>query len=394
MNHDMRWVTIPRENLVDLLLDEDIYREYSTSIPLNIDEQNKLAIGYKKDNICGEWKDVPAVVVLGDKSIIEILSWIRVYADDVFPISQFARVVQQSDWNIFGRQTYIARTESFWPSRWASVAVGETLGQSETEVDLKNMPLSRIASSLSLPMGRTESLFGRGEPTRVCVERLRAVSEDIRFGRRAVGVDQLIQIWTMCGTHIEGNKEPEEAVDIVLSTFASILDSSSIRSLTYSAGLLDDYGGLQSDSVEERVMAFTKLAQYVSSGNSVMNPDIGAAMLAAGCFLVGRGTSHAFLLRRFQNAAPPAFAWFGLIAALSGPRCWDGPWLRAVKGAERLLRADFSWGDTPSADIGWSEFSWLAGVFDDVQHLTSLPKMLPRTLGWRALRHSVWNLTV
>lgn len=69
------------------------------------------------------------------------------------------------------------------------------------------------------------------------------------------------------------------------------------------------------------------------------------------------------------------------MAALAGPRAWDASWLRAVKGAERLLRTEFSWSNAPSADICWPEFAWLAGTFDDVDQLANLPKMLPRTLG-------------
>ncbi|MNL28481.1 hypothetical protein D3C87_1501250 [compost metagenome] len=97
--------------------------------------------------------------------------------------------------------------------------------------------------------------------------------------------------------------------------------------------------------------------------------------------MVGRSTSHAFLLNRFRRVAPAAFAWFGLIAAIAGSRCWDSAWLRAVKGAERLLKPRFGWADISSADIGWAEFAWLAGSLDDVDQLIGLPKMLPRTLG-------------
>jgi hypothetical protein len=69
------------------------------------------------------------------------------------------------------------------------------------------------------------------------------------------------------------------------------------------------------------------------------------------------------------------------MAALAGSRCWDGAWLRAVKGAERLLKPRFEWTDTSPADIGWAEFAWLAGSLDGVDQLVELPKMLPRTLG-------------
>ncbi|MFY3456323.1 hypothetical protein ACOTJD_06675 [Achromobacter xylosoxidans] len=379
MNHDLRWFAVSREDIVDVLLGEAMPRGLSTLNLPDAGSQNTLVLGYK--GAPGRTREVPSVVILEDDSTAEVLSWIRVYADDVFPISQFARVVQHSDWKVFDHQMHDASDEAFWTARWASVAVGETLGQSEAEVDLQNMPLSRIASSLSLPVGRTTRLFGGGEPTRLCVERLRAIVEDNRFGRRAVGVDQLTPVWAMCGARAGGFIEPDKAVDIILSAYTSNLSPASTRSLLRGTEHLSGYPGLRSDSVEERVMAFTELSNDVSRSTSLQMAEVGALMLASGCFLVGRGTSHVFLLNRFQRVAPTAFTWFGLIAAMSGPRFWDGSWLRAVKGAERLLRADFSWGDVPSADVSWCEFSWLASMFDDVEQLASLPKMLPRTLG-------------
>ncbi|WP_421831599.1 hypothetical protein [Limnobacter sp.] len=381
MNHDLSWFNVAREDLVDVLLGEVSPSATSGTVLLDLEgHPSGVAVGYAKGPLKSKGNEFPSVVVLGGDSFAETLSWVRVFADDVFPISQFARVITRLDWKVFGHR-HAEITQIFWPTRWASVAVGETLGQSETDVDLANMPLSRIASSLSMPVGRTTKLFGSGEPTRICVERLRLISEDTRFGRKAIGVDQLASIWAMCGANIQENIAPEEVVDIVLSACSSTLNKASSRSLLPEPDYLIDYPGLRSDSIEERVKTFMELGKEVARSSSFPTAEIQAALLASACFLVGRGTSHVFLLNRFQRTVPAAFPWFGLLAALSGPRSWDGSWLRAVKGAERLLRAEFSWSDVSSADIGWSEFSWLATTFDDVKHLTLLPKMLPRTIG-------------
>lgn len=381
MNQDLRWFAVAREDLIDVLLGEEGPRGIGSPTPPDIEYQpGMIALGYKAKLRHSGGREFPAIVALDDRSAIETFSWLRVYSEDAFPISQFARVVLQSDWKVFGQFDELPR-DFFRPERWASVAVGETLAQADSEVDLQSMALSRVASSLSLPVGRTASIFGNGEPTRVCVDRLRAITEDSRFGRRNIGVEELTPIWALCGASVDEHIDPSEAADVVLAACNSHLRDHSSSTSWNSEDFLGAFPRLRSDSIEQRVVAFNELAQEVSRLSPALIAGLGAAALAAGCFLVGRGTSHAFLLSRYQRVAPSAFAWFGLMAAFAGPRSWDRAWLRAVKGAERLLRSEFTWGDAPSADIGWGEFSWLAGTFDDAEHLASLPKMLPRTLG-------------
>lgn len=380
MNRDVHWFAVGREDLVDVLLGEEAPREPGAPSPLSRGT-NGLSLGYEVKAGHSVEASLPVVVVVEDQAAAETFSWLRVYAEDVFPISQFARVVRISDWEVFGPEAQGKDIENFRPGRWGSVAVGETLAQSDSEVDLRNMPLSRVASSLSLPVGRTTSLFGHGEPTRVCVDRLRTICDDARMGRRALGVDQLAPIWALCGVSLDEHIEPQVVVDLVVNACSAHLRDAKPEVRWEGAEFLARHAGLRSDSVEQRVMAFSELAQEIARLPSLHIAGIGGTLLAAGCFLVGRSTSHVFLLNRFQRIAPSAFAWFGLMAAFAGPRTWDAAWLRAVKGAERLLRPDFAWTDTSTADIGWAEFSWLAGTFDNLEQLASLPKMLPRTLG-------------
>jgi hypothetical protein len=144
---------------------------------------------------------------------------------------------------------------------------------------------------------------------------------------------------------------------------------------------LKQYNALQSDSIEDRTIAFKKLAGEIML-NFADQPysSYSSALLAAAAFLVGRGTTHAFMLRPLAKRLPTVFIWFGLIAALSGPRTWDANWSRATKGIERLLRSKFDWCDPPSTDLCWAEYSWLANAFDGVEVFSELPKMLPRVL--------------
>jgi hypothetical protein len=142
---------------------------------------------------------------------------------------------------------------------------------------------------------------------------------------------------------------------------------------------LADHPDLYDDSFESRVIAFNRLAAYaldVANRSSRVSQSM-SAVLAAGAFLVGRGTSHFFLLRKMAVLAPSSFIWFGLMAALMGPRGWHGQWARTVKGFERQVRGGFSWGQPVSGDISWEEYSWTiknisaANAFNDVARLVA-----------------------
>ncbi|THF65623.1 hypothetical protein E6C76_08610 [Pseudothauera nasutitermitis] len=384
MTEVIRWFAVGREDLLDVLLGEaSPSGQSSSSPPLPDLRVGKLALGYL-DNDGAEMSSMsgPSLVIVEDESATETMSWLRAFADEAFPISQFARVVKLSDWVTFSsKRKNSSHVGSFYPERWASVSIGEVLAQAESDVDLRNMPLSRLASSLTLPVGRAFHLFGSGDATQQCVDRLRTISSDSRFARKPVTVSQFTPIWALCNARIEGHFEVHESVLIVAEAASGFLRDQ-VDPVSVEGGLfLERYTGLRSDSAEERVMAFNEFSDDVLRLPASQLASSGAFMLAAAAFMVGRSTSHAFLLNRFRRAAPAAFAWFGLIAALAGSRCWDGAWLRAVKGAERLLKPRFEWTDTSSADIGWAEFAWLAGSLDDLDQLVGLPKMLPRTLG-------------
>jgi hypothetical protein len=377
MNGVIRWFTVSREDLLDVLLGEAAPDGKSLDEPSLADLRlGKLALGYRDDD--GEAISTlsrPALVVIGDDFATETMSWLRVFADEAFPISQFARVVKLSDWVMFSSKKNFDSFQYIQLQRWASVSVGEALAQAESDVDLENMPLSRLASSVTLQVGRSSHLFGDGKGTQECVSRLRAVSDDSRFARRPISVSQLAPIWTICHTRIEGDLEAHESAFMVVREASEFIR---MESGPMSAGghrFLARYPGLQSDSAEERVISFNEFCDEVLSFRGSELASSGAFLLAAAGFMVGRSTSHV------RKTAPMAFVWFGLIAAFAGPRCWDAAWLRAVKGAERLLKPRFDWTDTSSADIGWAEFAWLAVSLPSVDHMIELPKMLPRTLG-------------
>lgn len=386
MKHDtIRWTAVDRENLIDVLLGE---HEPVNAGRLTLPEQElragKVAVGYPDVRRMHGYAP-PSLMVIADESATETFSWLRTYAGEVFPLSQYARVVLASEWSQFQARRDSPEFGEQRSDRWASVAVGEALCQVDGETDLQNLPLSRIGGCFSAPVARAALLWGHNEATRHCVDRLRILETDRRFGRRSAGVEQLLPVWSIAGSHINEHVSPSDAATLVLDAADRYLGANDAKSGELaSLARLRDFPGLSSDSVEERVGAFNRLTlevlQQAHPAKGSAHSNLASVALAAAALLVGRSTSHVFLLQRTLRFAPTAPAWFGAMAALAGPRIWDAPWLKAVKGAERLLRPEFNWLEVPTGDVCWSEFAWLAGTFDGPDVFLTLPKMLPRTL--------------
>lgn len=387
MKHEeIRWATIDREDLLDVLLGEhqptDLGRYIQPELGLG---GVRLSIGYRDAQNRGGYK-VPSLVVIADGIATETFSWLRTFADEASPLSQYGRVVLASDWRRFEVRRETIGFGDQRPDRWSSIAVGEALSQMEGEINLLNLPLSRFAGCFTTPIARAALIWGQDEATRICTNRLRQLESDRRFARRPIGVEQLLPVWAIGTAGIEEHLPPLAAASYVLDAAGAYYKANdSMSTPLLSSLMLKDVRGLSSDLIEERVSAFNRLAsdilQRAQPNRSAASLALDSLLLAGAAFQVGRGTSHVFLLQRAQGFAPAAAAWFGAIAALAGPRAWDKAWLKAAKGAERLLRPEFSWLETSSADICWAEFAWLAKVFDGLEVFLELPKMLPRTLG-------------
>lgn len=386
MRHDeIRWATIDREDLLDVLLGEhqlpDLDRIQSD---LSL-RGAKLAVGYRDVRGGGRY-EVPALIVVPDDTATETFSWLRTFADEASPLSLYGRVALASDWRQFEMRRNVMGTSEQRPDRWSSIAVGEALSQMESETSLQNLPLSRFSGCFTTPIARAALIWGSNEATHACTNRLRLLESDRRFARRPVGIEQLLPVWAIASARIEEHLSPSEAASYVLDAAGAYYGAYDRKgAVLASSPMFNEIPGLSSDSIEERVGAFNRIAsdilQRAQSSRSTPAPAFDSLLLAAAAFQVGRGTSHVFLLQRAHGFAPMAAAWFGAMAALTGPRAWDKGWLKAAKGAERLLRPEFSWLDISGADICWAEFEWMAETFDGLDVFLELPKMLPRTLG-------------
>jgi hypothetical protein len=308
----------------------------------------------------------------------ETMSWLRVFAREAFPLSQFSRVVSDADWELLGSAKSEGRESR--TDRWASIVLGEILAQGEPDAEIESIPLSRAAACFSASIARAEFVHDSFEVTRLCTNRLRSIADDGRFVKRVIPIDALVPVWAAASAFADDTSSLFEIVELALHA----AESSERRSITLSEpqATLKSYPNLFSDSIEDRVVAFQRLgSDLVGSGiKQRKQSSIDAAMLAAGAFLVGRGTSHAFLLRKHPSLAPMAFVWFGLMAAFRGARGWDPVWLRAAKGVERQLRTTFSWQDPPAADVCWTEFEWLSTTISGPPAFSDLSRLFIRTL--------------
>ncbi|UWE15239.1 hypothetical protein [Herbaspirillum huttiense] len=291
-------------------------------------------------------------------------------------MSQFARVLPMSDWERLSRRELgpdfpgVQRAD-----RWASVVLGEILAQSENETAVGAIPLAIAGSCFSTAVARTNLLHGSYEAMFMCINRLEQLELDRRFQKRAISLAQLSPAWDTLNSPVNDEFSAQDAAIFVAEFAAQEANSSKQIKIPY----LSDFKGLFSDSIEDRVIAFQRLsASLLAFKNSKEERGHMDVLVAAAAFLVGRGTSHSFLVGRAGREFATAYIWFGVIAALAGPKAWDTNWFRTAKGIERTLRAPFDWTDAPSADVSWLEYSWMSKAFDNNTVFNEIPKMAHR----------------
>ncbi|MCT9072391.1 hypothetical protein [Cupriavidus gilardii] len=376
----IRWQIFPRDIIPEVLFggQQPLSSVGQFSIePYNIKDSH-VAVGYADSRITAGYNP-PVLLVLKDESAVETLSWLRTYAPETSPLSQYARVVSSRDWEIFARAQDNVRDSR--EDIWSSVILGEALAQGETDVELASLPLSRASACFSMAIARAACIHGTDEATKTCADRLRQVEADRRFVRRSVTVSDLTPIWAMAGGQFGTPVSAEETAYLVLDAALSFMHKSARAPLFPSPLRLRDVPGLSSDSIEERVLAFQRLSTELTNAEP-RGADNGlpSVLLAAAAFLVGRSTTHEFLLHRVSKRFPAALAWYGLIAGLAGPSLWDAGWFRAAKGIERQVRPRFDWTESTGFDLSWLEYSWMASTFEGPDAFNLLPKLLPRVI--------------
>lgn len=377
----IKWYAFDKDSLPKALFGNTLLKKkYRSTLPVRELKMGQVALGYSGEQRATKYTP-PSLIILGDKTSAETFSWLRVYANETSPLSQFGRVALVSDWDMFSPRIASEQKTTQREDRWASVIVGEILAQGESGAELEKIPLSRASACFSTTIARTASIHGYGSATRECIKRLEQLETDHRFVRKPVSVSDIIPIWAITSSEVGDSVSAMEAPSLVLDAILQYRKNNGFQDDSFVSKQLMQFQGLFSDSIEERVVEYNNLVDELIKPNSQgYDRSVSEVILAAATFLVGRGTTHVYLLQKFAQKLPASYIWFALMAALVGPRCWNPDWSRAVKGAEKLVRAKFDWLDPIVTDLSWAEFSWFAKTIDGSEGFAELPKLLSRVL--------------
>jgi len=212
----LRWLTIARDSLSEVLF-EGVRNAVGESAPDSYRLRGEMiAVGSQRSEISSEYNPA-CLFVVPDESASETFSWLRTYAPESSPLSQFGRVVTVTDWRHFATARERDLFVGYRGDKWASVIVGEALAQGEPDVDLASVPLSRIYGCFSTTMARTFNTHGP-DFAKLCADRMRVLERDVRFVRRPVSVDELVPIWSITQVQLDTNMEPLDAVSLIVDT--------------------------------------------------------------------------------------------------------------------------------------------------------------------------------
>lgn len=365
------WHSADREQVIDALRKGGTSPMFGSSFPNSRDVgQVRYAVSRDDDVRNRRVK----VVLLGDERK-EFLSWASTYAEDVFPVSMCARVMYMSEWVALEFDHRSDPVELKNSSVWASILLGELLGQSQGDVDAASAPIGRAPACFSYAVARAELLYpGNLSAQTEVTRRLTLTGRDGRFGRRAISPDTLSPVWSICRqlSHlpIEDFASPDTIIKIL-----EALDPEA-------AALLSSTELLSSDFAEHRIEGFDTLVDRLFYRRAPKEHRVGgiAPALAAAALLAGRSTSHIQLLAPVGRELPEVLAWFGMFAGLLGQGYWDLAWTRAAKSVDKLLRQPFRVDEPVRADLCWIEFEWLSEMFGSGEVFSELPKSTPRSL--------------
>lgn len=374
------WTVVSRESLSEIFLGQAPVTGSPNAPPHSLLGLDAIAVSFsgERDGIS---PGSATLVLIAESTRVETLSWLRVNCPEIFPLSQFSRVLSTEDWVNFGEESFHGGNHDGRPRAdvWASVVAGEMIAQGDLELDLAQVPMSRAAGCFSIAVARASLAYGSGSAAATCVERLKFLEHDQRFSRRHVAVRDLEPVWAVVKRNGRALVHPETAIELV---FEIVRRDSRLKSLYDSLARVP---GLHSDAFEERVVAFNSLVDSLKGqAVDVLRISACSAVVAIAAFLVGRGTSHEFLVRRNLELFPYGPVWFGLLAGLAGPTYWDATWARFAKGVERQVRSKFRWDEAAGYDLCWAEYSWYASTFDD-RTFSQIPKLLPKVLSVEVL---------
>lgn len=376
--NDLKWYSFPRNSLPDVLLSMESPEFFKGRLIDNPSAaSDELVLGYTVDDLQKKYY-APSLLVLPKLKSAEIMAWLKIYAPETSPLSQFGRVLSHDDYILLNKSPANNHSYTKQIGRWSSMVLGEILAQGDMDAAVDAVPLSRAQATFSHAVASAAIRYDSEMLVEACIERLESLEQDRAFVPRIVAVRDLKPVWAASNEQWS----PNSAISAIVDLFRLLPEKGGDLFSSHSPfATLNDYPELLSDSAESRVLAFRKFISVsagLNFGSEFRSAHL-AANIAVAAFLVGRSTSHVFLLKEIGRKIPAVFAWFGLIAGLVGPRYWGSDWARAARGIEKGFRVKFSWGEPTYADITWPEYLWMSKTYTN-NPLLELPKQLPRVL--------------
>lgn len=371
----MKWYFFPKDVLPNVLLSSH-HPERLGGVLVEHPSINAtdIILGYCDDIYHQPNYTPPAIIALPENKSAEIMAWLKTYAPDTFPLSQFARVLKPMELKQYESNSIKKTKHNFHFNRWSSVILGEILAQGEIDISLDTLPLSRGQATYSHTIARVNACYGGNQYKELCIDRLKLTETDKNLVSRTLTIPDLEPIWE----NIDIDLNDVNDITHIFAEFNRIDETYLGRQST----LIDlkTQKELFGDSIESRVLAFRQIVTEEFRYGTKAPSKNAAIKIAIAAFLVGKGTSHIFLLKQVSKDLPAVYPWFGLIAGIVGPTCWEVDWARAAKGIEKSLRAKFDWSEPNQSDLSWSEYDWLSETFRNTSPFVSLPKLLPRVL--------------
>lgn len=377
------WFSVDRGNVAKALLGS---RDASSSVREPASQLREpiangdIAVGYT--NGAAELL-MPALAVVNQQRAEDLFAWLATYSPEVFPISQYVRLLDNEEWTHTGQVPASTRIDA--DPIWPSLILGELLAQgNSSDLRLTSLPLSRVPFCRSYTQARASALF-RNNPAalRIAADRLEFL-EKAENHLRNVNTGVLRTTWALAEDAFTLDTFTRDLISVLSWTFERQRESrGAMPELPQELRAVSlDLRKLASGPLEYRVEEFERagslLLAHAAAGNDAAHARL-PALFAALALWVGSGTSHISLLAEVSSKIPATFAWFGAFAGVLGQASWHSDWTRTTAAIAKLLRSGFDVASTSTADLSWTEFAWLTSV-GHFELLSGVPRASARVL--------------
>ncbi|CAB3804394.1 hypothetical protein LMG28138_05508 [Pararobbsia alpina] len=325
----------------------------------------------------------PAVAVVDKQRAEDLFAWLATYSPDVFPLSQYVRVLDTDEWLQTGKVP--ARTRLEADPIWPSLILGELLAQGATpDLRLTSLPLSRVPLCRSYTQARASALYRSNPVALVLVADRMELLEKAERQWRNVNTGVLRATWALAEDAFTLDPFTRDLVSLLSWSFERQRDSrgampqlpEELRAVSL------DLRKLASGPLEYRVEEFERVMSILLPQAAAKADQLQVrlpAIFAALALWVGSGTSHISLLAEVSSSMPATYAWFGAFAGVLGQGSWHPEWARTTAAISKLLRGGFDIASTSAADLSWTEFAWLASV-GQFELLSGMPRASAKVL--------------